>query len=699
MSAAPRIVSLVPSLTELVCELGLARHLVGRTGFCVHPSAALAKIPKVGGTKTVNIERIRRLAPTHCIVNIDENEKPTVDAIARFVPNIVVTHPIEIEDNLALYRQFGELFDAQSAAQSLCDRLEAGLARVDAQTFEPIELAYLIWNDPWMSVSPDTFIARMLARVGLVVAGGAAEQRYPVTTPQALAATPLRAVLLSSEPCRFKAADRMQLRDAWIRCGAAAPAVLGIDGEMTSWYGPRAILGLDYLVRYRERLAARLARRDAARASRAPRMERATNLATIAAVGVIATWLTACSTVTPPSDTAAAAPPPGTAAPGAAPARPPASPAAGGRFYLDDGPGDRPLSELENLPDAVPRAEPLHRFANRPYTQFGRHYQPMTSLEPFRERGIATWYGRRYHNRPTSTGERYDMYAMTAAHPTLPLPSYARVTHMRTGRSIVVRVNDRGPFVPGRVIDLSYAAAAKLGTAMAGSAEVEVELIIRFDVAEATGTTSAAQAAAQPEARAESMSRAASTGQSGALAVSAGTPAASPSDSASAGEAGAARALAVSLAQPPAISVSRDPGGSAQPGPVAGAAPRESAPREAATYSAPVASSTAGVAAVAPDSSGPATAVPASAATSAASVALAPGRYVQLGAYQSRAGAQAALERLRARPGGLPEAIAVYQDGSFFKLLAGPYPQTGLAQEAQRRLRAATGIEAFQLVR
>ena len=107
--SAPRIVSLVPSLTELVCELGRADWLVGRTGFCIHPRAALARVPKVGGTKTVNVERIRKLAPTHLIVNIDENEKPTVDRLAEFVPNVIVTHPITVDDNFELYQRFGHL--------------------------------------------------------------------------------------------------------------------------------------------------------------------------------------------------------------------------------------------------------------------------------------------------------------------------------------------------------------------------------------------------------------------------------------------------------------------------------------------------------------------------------------------------------------------------------------------------------------
>src|SRR5689334_21992480 len=145
-----------------------------------------------------------------------------------------------------------------------------------------------------------------------------------------------------------------------------------------------------------------------------------------------------------------------------------------GGYYLDDGPGANPPANLEQIPDAVPRLEPLHRFANRPYSVFGRDYVPATELRPYHERGIASWYGRKFHGVSTSTGEPYDMYAMTAAHPTLPLPSYAKVTHVATGRSVIVRVNDRGPFLHGRVIDLSYAAASRLGFLREGSAEVEV---------------------------------------------------------------------------------------------------------------------------------------------------------------------------------------------------------------------------------
>ena len=151
-------------------------------------------------------------------------------------------------------------------------------------------------------------------------------------------------------------------------------------------------------------------------------------------------------------------------------------------YYKDDGPADVTPADLDGVADAVPQREPLHRFANRPYTVFGREYVPATQLRPYRERGVASWYGRKFHGQKTATGETYDMFAMTAAHPTLPLPSYARVTNPANGRSVVVRVNDRGPFLNDRVMDLSYAAAHRLGIAQRGSGEVEVEAILLDDV-------------------------------------------------------------------------------------------------------------------------------------------------------------------------------------------------------------------------
>jgi rare lipoprotein A len=149
-----------------------------------------------------------------------------------------------------------------------------------------------------------------------------------------------------------------------------------------------------------------------------------------------------------------------------------------GGYYQDDGPGGSPPANLDRIADAEPRVEPFNRAANNPYSVFGQQYAPFRTLQPYRQRGIASWYGRKFHGQRTSSGERYDMYAMTAAHPILPIPSYARVTNLKNGRSVVVRVNDRGPFHSGRIIDLSYAAAYKLGYASAGSAPVEVEAIL-----------------------------------------------------------------------------------------------------------------------------------------------------------------------------------------------------------------------------
>jgi rare lipoprotein A len=152
-----------------------------------------------------------------------------------------------------------------------------------------------------------------------------------------------------------------------------------------------------------------------------------------------------------------------------------------GGYYQDDGPGENPPGNLDAIPDAVPRSEPLHRGANRPYTVFGKSYVPNVANEPFRQAGTASWYGRKFHGQKTSIGETYDMYAMTAAHPTLPLPSYVRVTNPANNRSVIVRLNDRGPFHQDRVIDLSYVAAAKLDLIRRGSGLVTVERVFPGD--------------------------------------------------------------------------------------------------------------------------------------------------------------------------------------------------------------------------
>ncbi|WP_301101313.1 septal ring lytic transglycosylase RlpA family protein [Propionivibrio sp.] len=153
----------------------------------------------------------------------------------------------------------------------------------------------------------------------------------------------------------------------------------------------------------------------------------------------------------------------------------------GGGYYKDDGPGDDIPDNLDDIPDAQPRSEPLHRFANKPYIVLGKSYVPETSLKPFRQRGIASWYGKKFHGQKTSIGDPYDMFSMTAAHPTLAIPSYVRVSNVSSGKSVIVRVTDRGPFHADRIIDLSYAAAYRLGYVNNGSTQVEIEAILPGD--------------------------------------------------------------------------------------------------------------------------------------------------------------------------------------------------------------------------
>jgi ABC-type Fe3+-hydroxamate transport system substrate-binding protein len=253
MSAAPRIVSLVPSLTELLFELDLGEHVVGRTGFCVHPRDAVRAVHKVGGTKSVDVDAVLALAPTHLVVNVDENEKPTVERLARDIPHVVVTHPLKALDNLALYEQFGETFDRAAQAARLSARLQTALADARAREWRPRDVLYLIWKAPWMTVSRDTYIADMLAQVGLIAIAPPSERRYPEIDWATLPPSRAELVLFSSEPYRFRARDALAFAKAH---GLPPSRCLTVDGEMTSWYGPRAIEGLRYLVRLREAVEA-----------------------------------------------------------------------------------------------------------------------------------------------------------------------------------------------------------------------------------------------------------------------------------------------------------------------------------------------------------------------------------------------------------------------------------------------------------
>jgi hypothetical protein len=254
----PRIVCLVPSITELLCDLDLGGQLVGRTGFCIHPWETVRHIPKVGGTKDVRMDRVRELAPTHVVVNVDENRKEDAEVLADFVPNVVVTHPQSPRDNLDLYRQMGREFDRGREAEELCERFARAYERAAAGAGPERRVRYLIWRDPWMSVSRETYISQTLALFNwhTVPAGdqphvlGSPEGdkghgvRYPEVDLEAFAGE-VDCVLLSSEPFHFK--DHHVAEVAALVPGAEVSL---IDGEMTSWYGSRAIAGLEYLAEF-----------------------------------------------------------------------------------------------------------------------------------------------------------------------------------------------------------------------------------------------------------------------------------------------------------------------------------------------------------------------------------------------------------------------------------------------------------------
>ena len=253
----PRIASLVPSLTELLFALGLGPHVVARTGFCIHPADAVRAVPKVGGTKDVNLAKLMRLAPTHVLVNVDENRLDTVQALRAWPaaqrPQVIVTHPCAPEDNAALIAQVADAFadtaGVAERAHALREELTAELAATAAarDRFTPQHVLYLIWREPWMSVARDTYIARMLDTVRWqtlpdVTGGEAGAARYPALRGDEPWLAEVQQVLLSSEPYRF---DASHVDEAQQLCPNARVRL--VDGELLSWYGPRAAAGLRYL--------------------------------------------------------------------------------------------------------------------------------------------------------------------------------------------------------------------------------------------------------------------------------------------------------------------------------------------------------------------------------------------------------------------------------------------------------------------
>ena len=251
-----RIVCLVPSITELLFDLGLGDRVVGRTGFCIHPRDLVKPVPKVGGTKDVDIAKIRDLAPTHLIVTIDENRKPAVASLAEFIPNVVVTHPLAPLDNLPLYRLLGDIFDCGLRAEELCCEFQAAYdAAVSACATLPRErVLYLIWKNPWMTVSRDTYISRTLAAVGWDTLEIESTDRYPKIELSPALLSAVDKVLLSSEPYAFREKHVKELELLCVPFAAhrSPITVLLVDGEMTSWYGCRAVAGMRYLTECRK---------------------------------------------------------------------------------------------------------------------------------------------------------------------------------------------------------------------------------------------------------------------------------------------------------------------------------------------------------------------------------------------------------------------------------------------------------------
>lgn len=322
----------------------------------------------------------------------------------------------------------------------------------------------------------------------------------------------------------------------------------------------------------------------------------------------------------------------------------------GGGYYQDDGPPDRVPVDLAKVPDAEPRVEPLHRFANRPYTALGRSYVPMTADAPLRQRGHASWYGRQFHGARTSSGEIYDMFAMTAAHPTMPIPSFARVTSVRTGASVIVRVNDRGPFKHDRIIDLSYAAATRLGIVASGTGEVEVERITFADIAAGRCCSRApASAGAAPS----------TAPASEPVRIADAPPATAPS---------------------PAVAAPVPPSAVAVPVPPAGATPLP----------------TPGAASVPPTAPAEAPRAPATAADAASRWSIQLGAFGQLANAQALRDAVAEALAQRAPEVGAPR---IEQDGPLFRVLLGALPDRAAAVLVAQRIERALGRDTTLVFR
>lgn len=245
----PRIISLVPSLTELLCDLGLTSNIVGRTVFCVHPKDEVKLVPSIGGTKQVNMDKVRALDATHLIVNVDENPKELVEELSKLIPNVIVTHPNKPEDNIDLFQLLGNVFGRSGDAARLISDFQA--ARTHAQ-MTSVDLAekkvlYFIWKDPWMSIAPETYIAQSLKIGNMNTQPVQCNKRYPEIDLASGILEDIDAVLFSTEPFSFKPEHLQEFATTY---SIPKEKLHIIDGEMTSWYGSRAIQGMRYIAEF-----------------------------------------------------------------------------------------------------------------------------------------------------------------------------------------------------------------------------------------------------------------------------------------------------------------------------------------------------------------------------------------------------------------------------------------------------------------
>ena len=239
-----RIVSLVPSITELLFALKLGDQVVGRTHYCIHPAPLVMPLPSVGGTKKIRHARLQALRPTHVIVNIDENPRELAERLMADGLQVIVTHPLTPEDNVSLYRLIGGIFNRVAEAEALAARFERTLAELRQVAWPRRQVLYLIWRKPWMGINRDTYIARMLALVGWETLPAECEARYPELEINKALLDAADLILFSSEPYRFLPEDLESFARDY---NCPLEKLRLIDGEMTSWYGSRAIQGLRYM--------------------------------------------------------------------------------------------------------------------------------------------------------------------------------------------------------------------------------------------------------------------------------------------------------------------------------------------------------------------------------------------------------------------------------------------------------------------